>query len=222
MKIELSLNGISCFGTTLPLDSKLSSDFKAWLPEQLVNAAYQRKQEFIAGRFCVYNAAKEIGLELSTLPVGVERGPVWPEGVIGSISHSKKMAIGCVGKVDQLKSIGIDTEEIFSQQTIKDIQKVIALDSEKEMIAREIPEKYTNLAYSILFSAKEALFKAIHPLCKTFIDFQEARMTHLSLEEKTFTIEISEKIDLKDLPRTYKGFYVSYGTNLISVLPINH
>ena len=221
MKIELSLSGISCYGTTLPLDSKLGSEFKSWLPEQLTVASFQRRQEFIAGRYCVYNAAKELGLELSTLPVSIERGPVWPEGVIGSISHSKKMAIGCVGKAGQFRSIGIDTEEVFSQQTIKDIQKVIALDSEKEMISREIPEKYNNLAYSILFSAKEALFKAIHPLCKTFIDFQETRMTHLNLETKTFTIEISESVDLKDLPRTYQGFYISHGTNLISVLPIN-
>ena len=222
MKIELSLPGISCFSTTLPLDSKLSPGFEAWLPEQLKGASSQRRQEFVAGRYCVFNAARAIGLELETLPISAERGPVWPAGVIGSISHSKKLAIGCIGEVGQFRSIGIDTEEVFSNQTIKDIMEAIALDSEIAFITKEIPTRAKALAFTIVFSAKEALFKAIHPLCKQFIDFQEVKMTSLSLESKTFTLEVCEKIELGHLPRVFQGFFFHEGNNLITVLPVTH
>ena len=48
----------------------------------------ERRNEFIAGRHCAREALARIGVSSCALPPDKNRAPQWPEGVIGSISHT--------------------------------------------------------------------------------------------------------------------------------------
>ena len=126
MLIDFNIHGVSFFGAPLPFDSQLENRFSHLLPPCMANVAQVRKQEFIAGRYCAYQAAKLVGLELVKLPAAKTREPVWPEGMVGSITHSKLMAISCVSLSQDWSSIGIDAEELIAPALRADIESLVA------------------------------------------------------------------------------------------------
>lgn len=214
MKIELGLPGLSCVAVSLPLESDLEKTYGDCLPDNFKSASPVRRSEFIAGRYCAFKAGKEVGTEISYLPVGVERGPQWPSGIIGSISHSGQMAIACVGRANIFRSVGIDTEVIIPSETIELIQHAIMNGTEKKLLG-ETGEHY-RLGHTVLFSGKEALFKALFPIYQIFLDFKDAQLTSLSLSERTFSLTVS------GLRGSFQGRFVIQDNNIITVLPINY
>ena len=52
------------------------------------HAVPKRRREFTAGRTAARRACARLGVWAGALPVAADRTPVWPEGVVGSISHS--------------------------------------------------------------------------------------------------------------------------------------
>jgi enterobactin synthetase component D len=220
--IELGISGVACVGVALPLDGRTIDGLQLEMPYQLRGASSQRKQEFLAGRMCVGAAAALLGLDLTYLPIGPGRGPTWPLGLTGSISHSKGLALACVGMIEKVRSIGIDTEELLSNETISNIKSTISHECEQQLIARIAAAFSEELAFTVLFSAKEALFKAVHPISQTFFDFKDATMTSLSLKDQTFSFEIHESVPLKGLANNFQGRFLTEGNTLISVLPIKN
>lgn len=217
MLIDFNLHGVSAFGTILPLDSQVEKTYAHWLPAGMKDVATVRQQEFIAGRFCAVQAAKQIGHELSKLPVASTREPVWPDGLKGSITHSKQLAIGCVSLSENLESIGIDAEEMIKPGLRKDIEKTIANDVELFLLEKTLPE----MGLTILFSAKESLYKALFPLVRTFIDFKEVVLTELDSEKMTFVLELkTSNPKLVSHLGTYHGSYKIMGETIVTVVYI--
>ncbi len=217
MLIDFNIHGVSIFGTILPLDSNLAQNFASWLPAGMHKVASPRKQEFIAGRYCASEAAKEIGFNLVNLPSAATREPIWPEGIIGSISHSKLMAISCVSDSKNLSSIGIDAEELIKLEMLKDIEKVIATQDELKLISST--DNQTGV--TILFSAKESLYKALFPLVRTFIDFNEVKLVSFDFAEKTFELQlVSTNAALAKHLGFYKGSFYLLGTTIVTIVSI--
>lgn len=59
------------------------------LPASLQGAAPKRLGEFLAGRLAAREALRPFGLAGCSVAIGAAREPLWPEGVEGSISHSR-------------------------------------------------------------------------------------------------------------------------------------
>ena len=71
------------------------------LPEEeacLEGVSASRKREFRAGRLCARNALRLLGAECVPIIPSEQRGPTWPEGVIGSISHTREYCAAVVGR----------------------------------------------------------------------------------------------------------------------------
>ena len=217
MLIDFNIHGVSTFGAPLPLDSRLEKSFSSWLPERMKNVAQIRQQEFIAGRYCAYQAAKMVGFDLVTLPSAETREPMWPAGVLGSITHSKKMAISCVSVSDDLSSVGVDAEELIKPSLSAEVEKVIATDEDLALLNKN--EYQTGI--TILFSAKEALYKALFPLVQTFIDFKEVKLTKLNTDEGSFELEVmSNNVKLVNYLGRYKGSFKQLGETIVTVVSI--
>jgi enterobactin synthetase component D len=153
-----------------------------------------RKEEFLRGRLCAYHAYKEqTGLELLRLPSQNDRSPLWPNGVVGSITHSTVLVGVAIAKSEKLKSVGIDFEEIGRTKlelashllTDKDIS---LYENKLNMLPQEV--------LTLIFSAKEALYKTLYPEVKKFFGFHDAAVTEL--QDGKFSIEL-----LKDLNEVY-------------------
>jgi 4'-phosphopantetheinyl transferase EntD len=75
----------------------------------------ERVREFVSGRAYAKRALAMLGMDNVDLPIGPNRAPVWPKGVVGSITHvldSRRgtYAAAAVGRADAVLGVGIDLE----------------------------------------------------------------------------------------------------------------
>jgi enterobactin synthetase component D len=169
------------------------ADFAAGveLPAQLRGAVDSRKREFIAGRRCAREAIGALTPELARVPVliGPGRDPLWPEGLVGSLSHSHGIAIAAVARAADYCAIGIDSERLMPQSTATDIAAQIASATELEALARTMSVSPRRIL-TLVFSAKETLFKCLNPLVRRFFDFRDARVLSIDLSEHAFQVQL--------------------------------
>ena len=140
-------------------------------------ASLKRRNDFALGRAAANLAMKELGLNSPPPLLKGEKGePLWPDGVVGSITHCGPWAIAAAAWRSVALTIGVDLENADEIRT-DDIAGLICHDTERKW-AHEDGRYHTRLA--TLFSAKEAAFKAFYPLCRRFIDFKEVELTWIA------------------------------------------
>jgi enterobactin synthetase component D len=208
MLLDFNIQGVSIFGATLPLDSHVQNQYAALLPLQMKDVAAVRQQEFIAGRYCAFKASKELGIHLESLPSAKTREPVWPQDIVGSISHSKLLALSCISLAVNYDSLGIDAEEILSESVAESVQETIATSDEAALLNKK-------------FSAKEAFYKALFPLTREFIDFKEVKLLALDTEKRTFELVLdSSNLKLSKFLGNYSGSYQQVGDTIVTLVTI--
>jgi len=135
------------------------------------------RSEFAQGRACLHGLLEEMG-ETQKVGSADDRSPIWPDGFVGSLSHSDAWIWGCVARETDLVSIGIDTELIASVATRQDVEDTVATDSEWSLVRQSgltLEETFT-----LVFSAKESFYKCWHPLVKTYFDFFDVEVVALT------------------------------------------
>lgn len=136
--------------------------------------ACRRKQiEFTSGRAAAHLALREIGF-LSPSPVlrGQKGEPLWPEGVMGSITHCYPWSVAVAIRYPNLFATGVDLETTERMKGA-DISELVCGSAELEWLrSGNLNERLT-----MIFSAKEAIYKAFYPLCQRYIDFKDVELT---------------------------------------------
>ncbi len=156
-----------------PPVSKLRPEEASLLPE---NAAEKRKSEFALGRAAARQALAELGLrEPPPVLRGAGREPLWPEGIVGSITHCGSFAIAVVGKQEHVKALGIDLEDV-ERVSHDEIARFICNEREHRWV---FDGDDGQLRLAMLFSAKESIYKALYPLEQRFFDFHAVTLTWL-------------------------------------------
>lgn len=132
-----------------------------------------RAAEFRLGRHVAHLALQQLGLEARPILRGPGREPIWPEGVVGSITHTGDRAIAAVALVEEAGGIGIDLED--STRSFPALESQITVPDEATLLARM--EKPARDAMVIeTFSAKESIYKAFYPRVRRFFGFDAARI----------------------------------------------
>jgi 4'-phosphopantetheinyl transferase EntD len=153
------------FGVEPSLESDLSG--RRWSPERL--------REFVVGRRCAARALADAGAIELDVKVGPHRQPIWPRGFVGSITHSSSFALAAVGRSSQVISVGVDSEPILDEPSLAAVAPLALHRSEQQRV-----EGRLDLA-TVVFSAKESLFKCLYPLAGTFFDYLDAQVASLDL-----------------------------------------
>ncbi|AHD01687.1 4'-phosphopantetheinyl transferase family protein [Leisingera methylohalidivorans] len=130
------------------------------------NAAAKRRNEFAAGRSAAHLAMKQLGLPPVPVPVGSDRAPVWPEGLVGSLTHTKSCAMAVLARTGDVQALGIDIEE---DTPLKD-ELLPAICSEREQAWLRRQDNPGQMA-KVIFSAKEAAYKCQYTLSRAFYGF---------------------------------------------------
>lgn len=163
----------------------------------------RRDPAFIAGRLAAHQALDTTTSHANFEILIGERGePIWQKDIIGSISHCKSLAIATVAKNKDYKFIGIDIEEIERDFSSKIINRICS-EQEKKW-CEENNEKIRTL---MIFSLKEAIYKALYPICKKFFGFKSVEIIYL--KKGTFSVQLLEElcpelpIDLKFIAHCY-------------------
>lgn len=134
----------------------------------------RRKRAFVLGRTAAQIALQYAGLE-SSLPVlrGARSEPLWPEGFVGSISHSHGYGAAVVARREYAQGIGIDLERITDTRSPELKQRVC---SKKELAWIEAGSEKEFERFTLLFSAKESFYKALSPLTKKYLGFRDVEI----------------------------------------------
>ncbi|MFN7874035.1 MAG: 4'-phosphopantetheinyl transferase [Pirellula sp.] len=152
---------------------------------QLVSKAVpKRVDEFRAGRHCARHALRKLGIEEFDLLKGPNREPIWPAGVVGSISHSDKYAAAAVASSQVYRSIGIDIER--AKPLAMGLIKTIGSPDEIRMVDSLAGDRPWD---TLLFSAKEAFYKAWFPVTRTVLEFHDVRVDIKPAEER-FVVQL--------------------------------
>jgi 4'-phosphopantetheinyl transferase EntD len=135
-------------------------------------AVAARRVLFALGRA----AARDALLEFGIADVGIRRGPggepLWPDGLVGAISHAPDVAVAVVGRSFDYAGLGIDVEEPARGPTAR-AARLVCRPSEMAWVD---PESGTQ-RLTMLFSAKEAVFKALFPIDHMWLGFADAELT---------------------------------------------
>lgn len=152
------------------LQGTLYSEEEAYLR----NAMHKRRLEFTAGRLCARKALMQLGIENFPLLVGNDREPIWPAGIIGSISHTEGYCAVAVARKCPIETLGLDVELIWGLN--RDCRRQICTQSELAWV-ESLPSDKKQANVALLFSAKECLYKCQYPISRTWLDFQDVAIT---------------------------------------------
>jgi 4'-phosphopantetheinyl transferase EntD len=128
----------------------------------------KRHREFAAGRRAARAAMVELGQRGVAIPMGPDRAPVWPEGLVGSISHTDTHCLAAVARSGNVRSLGLDLETDLPLQ--QDLWPEICTSDEMAWLATQPTPTRGHLA-RLIFSAKEAVYKAQYPLTGQLLEF---------------------------------------------------
>lgn len=159
----------------------------------LEHAVVKRKSEFLAGRYAAQQAIKRLGVEKTTVSIGKHRSPVWPNALIGSLTHTATQAICAIAQSTDYQSIGIDLEDWMPLTTANHIKADVIQFSE-ERILSEIPLSFEQ-SLTLFFSAKESLFKALYPQVGSYFEFHAAKIVKIDMASHDFFIELNQSLN---------------------------
>lgn len=164
------------------------------LAHSLRHAVPKRQAEFLAGRYCLRRAEMALNGQRSEIAVGIDRAPVWPPGLAGSISHVEGYALAIVCASAGGRSIGIDVEVLSEQLEPAEVLSQVATAEELARLTRYLGAAP---AFSLMFSAKEAIYKALYPSARRYIEFSEVVCVDADHEQLVFQAKPSLGADLR-------------------------
>jgi 4'-phosphopantetheinyl transferase EntD len=141
----------------------------------MINAGTTRLRDFATGRHCARRALFDLGVPAVAIRSGHRGQPLWPAGHVGSISHGAGVcvAIAAVGRPG-LRSIGIDVERVGSLD--ESLWPSVMGPKEQSMCHQAANAA---AAATIVFSGKEALFKAQYPVAGAELGFLDVELDRL-------------------------------------------
>lgn len=161
------------------------------------SVSVKRQAEYLAGRWCALRALRTLNNELGHVDLTTQSPPVWPPRVTGSITHTAGFVAAAVVDTQDLDGLGIDSEAILTPAVVQDIQSLIC--SPREMDVK--PHDLTVAEFmTLVFSAKESVYKCLHPIAQRFIEFTDVQVIAVDCQQRRFRCEL--QVDLAvELPR---------------------
>jgi 4'-phosphopantetheinyl transferase EntD len=144
----------------------------ALFPEEAVlvrGATEGRRREFATARYCARAALARLGIAAAPILRGAKHEPLWPEGVVGSITHCRGYRAAAVALTENMMTVGIDAEP---DAALPDgVDRRILRDQERQWLAGAPP----GIPWDrVVFSAKEAIYKAWFPVARSWLGFEDA------------------------------------------------
>lgn len=139
-------------------------------------AVASRRREFATGRRMAKWCLDRIGHPRGCISRHADRSPVWPAGLVGSISHCRHLAAAVASS--EWLGVGVDVE-CLNHPALAGIPGLFT--AAEQQIVRQ------PYGPAILFSAKEAVYKAVYPQTRTQADFVDVEID-LHLTDRRFAV----------------------------------
>ena len=124
------------------------------------NAVPSRQREYIAGRVLARELLDRLGVDAQTIASGPKREPLWPTGIVGSISHNELLCAVVVAQNSVVTSVGIDIET--TGRIDRQLWGHLFTDEETEHLL-QLESAAQSRQATAFFSIKEAFYKYQFP-----------------------------------------------------------
>jgi 4'-phosphopantetheinyl transferase EntD len=140
----------------------------------IARAVDKRRREFTTVRGCARQALARLGYPPAPILPGQRGAPRWPAGIVGTMTHCDGYRACALALDREVRTLGIDAEP--DAPLPEGVLETIALGEELAML-RDLDARSPGVHWDrLLFSAKEAVYKAWFPLAAKWLDFSEARI----------------------------------------------
>lgn len=170
--------------------------------KHLARMSPKRKREFLVGRLLSREVIKGSGGGAEFAQISDSRAPLWPDLILGSISHTDTWAVAIASNAEEVRRVGIDLESISAVARVDNIEGMICNDAELCVLS-DMPR---NHALALIFSAKETLFKSLFPEYGEYFDYLDAYVS----DKQVGSICLSLSKDLGEIFKLGHTFKVNY------------
>jgi 4'-phosphopantetheinyl transferase EntD len=156
-----------------------SGDEYALLPDELsifANSVTKVQRASGAVRIVARRLLRQLGQPEWAITKSASGVPNWPAGIVGSLAHDAEIAVAAVGLRREYSGVGVDVEP--AKPLDHDLLGLVATKSECAEIKDDL------LLARVLFTIKEAVYKAAYPIDGIFLDHHDVEV---KLAEATAT-----------------------------------
>lgn len=171
--------------------------------EQIGAAVESRRIDFAAARACAREAMSRLGVTAGPIIRGGRGMPVWPEGVVGTLTHTDGLRAAALARSSSVRSLGLDVEP---HGPLPDgVLDAVSLPEEAAWVQAARGGVDSIHWDRILFTAKEATYKAWFPLTRRWLGFGDAHLSLMTthVDGDTASGELRSRILID--PRTIDG-----------------
>jgi len=161
---ELGLDESAVLASLYPVEAR-----------QIAGAVAGRRADFAWARACAREAMSRLGVQSGPIVRGGKGMPVWPPGVVGTLTHTDGLRAAALAPADRVRSVGLDVEP---HEALADgVLEVVSLPEEAAWVRAMGAEIGSVHWDKLLFTAKEATYKAWFPLTRRWLGFEDAHIT---------------------------------------------
>ena len=153
----------------------------AWL--QCADGAGQDEEGQQPGQLGPAFGHLAVGVPDVALVPGPDRAPQWPDGVVGSISHTAGFCLAAAGPAQRYFAIGVDVEKRGAVGP--HLETYVATEHEARTFGAVDDWR------TVAFSVKESVFKALNPRTGIWLEFHDVVLT--TLDEPRFEVDVRPK-----------------------------
>ncbi|MET7906343.1 4'-phosphopantetheinyl transferase superfamily protein [Streptomyces sp. NPDC005355] len=124
-------------------------------------------RQFTAARACAHRCLEVLGAPPGPLLRTAGGAPAWPAGFVGSVTHCAGYRGAVAARAPVWAALGVDAEPALPLQ--HGVLGLIASAGERRMTSRLLGERPELPWDRLLFSAKEAVYKAWYPAARQWI-----------------------------------------------------
>ena len=161
-------DSVAAVSTRNDLPAKLAAEEES----AVERAVEKRRLEFTTGRACARQALRRLGIDPVAIPSGARGEPMWPAGVVGSITHCRGYRACAVAKREHVLAVGVDAE--VNEPLPAGVLEQVAFGGERAMVAERTAGVQLD---RLLFSAKESVYKVWFPLTRRWLGFEDAELS---------------------------------------------
>jgi len=172
LPIDRAIGAISVPGILVDYRLIAEGDELALLPEEMpafAGSVLKVRRASGAARIVARKLLSRFGQPPRAIPKSTAGMPVWPDGFVGSIAHDASFAIAAIAAQREYLSVGVDIEP--AEPLAPDLLDIVATAKERDRIQDDPCQG------RLLFSVKEAIYKAVYPLDGTFLDHQDVEVS---------------------------------------------
>lgn len=179
-------------------------------PASIARSVGKRQTEFFFGRLAARHVLSAMKVAPVVVPIGPSREPVWPSGIIGSISHSRQYAAAIALERGRYSGVGIDIESVIPNEMQAALLSTVVSVSELACLKAMKAALPLDTLLTIVFSAKESLFKGAFTSVGRYFDFSAAEVSDLDIVTQCISLTLTETLSREFVRTSVQHVYFDF------------